>query len=114
MDPLEKVVLGTSGLEVTRLGLMTTEYDRMRFGRLQSVIASHANAYINYEPAEVQAPVMLIRATQSLVADGSAKVDAEAWSGISKKGVEVVDIDADHFTLVKGDAAQKVVEKLKC
>ena len=47
--------------EVTRLGLMTTEYDRMRFSRLQAVIASHANAYINYE-LEVQAPVMLIRA----------------------------------------------------
>ena len=100
--------------EITRLGLMTTEYDRMRFGRLQEVIQSHANAYVNYKPSKVEAPVTLIRATHSLVADGSATVDADAWSGISKTGVEVVDVDADHFTLVRGDAVSKVVEKLKC
>jgi thioesterase domain-containing protein/acyl carrier protein len=100
--------------EVTRLGLMTTEYDRMRFGRLQQVIQSHADAYVKYKPAAVSAPVTLIRATQSLVADGSATVNADEWTGISKSGVEVVDVDADHFTLVRGEAVHKVVEKLKC
>ncbi|MBT6488683.1 MAG: HAD-IIIC family phosphatase, partial [Deltaproteobacteria bacterium] len=100
--------------EITRLGLMTTEYDRLRFERLQKVIDAHAKAYLNYKPSKVEAPVTLIRATNSLVPDGSATVDADAWSEISKTGVEVVDVDADHFTLVRGEAVLKVVEKLKC
>ncbi|HEV8376827.1 MAG TPA: thioesterase domain-containing protein, partial [Candidatus Polarisedimenticolia bacterium] len=84
--------------------------DRSLLGRIERIVRRHVQALRRYKPGRYPGKVCLLRAT----APGAALGDpAHGWKEFAVGGVDVHDVPADHYDIVREPAVRLVAEALR-
>jgi len=88
--------------------------DRAQFDTLYGVFRANLDNFARYRPQRLQRPLRacLVRATQGTAA-ATADATDYGWSAWLAPPPRVLDIDADHFSLLDGAAAQRLADALR-
>lgn len=87
------------------LGQLGIAVEREQYDTIYSVFKANRRCYEQYRPACLSRhiEVLLCRATQSLPDAGQWPKDY-GWSAVIKQKLRCYDIDADHFSILRGEA----------
>uniref|UniRef100_UPI0021494A03 hypothetical protein n=1 Tax=Tahibacter caeni TaxID=1453545 RepID=UPI0021494A03 len=108
-DALRALADGDAGALLQAHGIAM---DRTQFDTLYGVFRANLDNFARYRPQRLAQPLQacLVRATRT---DAAPRAHDYGWGGWLASPPAVVDIDADHFSLLDGAAAQRLADALR-
>ena len=97
--------------EAKNSGLMPTDITLSQARRLFAVFKANVAAVSNYSPGMAGRRIALIKASERKV--GHAQQPAMGWDVLAEKGVEVMEVPGDHFTMIQEPHVRFIAERLK-
>jgi len=96
------------------LGEHGIDLDASRYETLFGVFQANRRCYRAYRPGALkrEIDVLLFRATRPLAGDAAQWPQDYGWNTVLTRAVQVKEVDADHYSTLRGDPVRKIADAL--
>ena len=111
--PEERIALTLAAAQQT--GFVPKDFDETYMRRFLAVCKANLQAISNYVEMQSEVPAILYRALDSNGRSYAIDVESTSdlgWGKLTGRPIEVIDIGADHVSMITGDAVRQIAQDL--